>query len=208
MKRLLSLFALTAALALGQSAVALTGPPNARPGATIPLALTLNGPSTNQITAMQWLISFPAGGYSATVTPGAVSSSASKAVQCTSDESFCLSTGPNITVIPNGTVANYSLKLPATALIAPVTVSVSGILAVSPAGDIALTNATASYTFSMLPALEDITGDGLITQADYNAMVAQVLGFNQKPSIPCTADPFPDGKCDVRDVVAINKRLP
>lgn len=182
--------------------LSLTGPTSARPGGTVPIVLTLTNSAAQQVVGIQWSILYPAGGYSATVTPGAILTTASKGTQCTTDNSFCLVVGQNVTLINNGAVANYALKVPANAAGGTVTVSLSGILAVYPTGLNAPINTAASFTFAISPA-QDINGDGVVNTADFTAMLAQVLGANSVPPVPCVADPNGDGRCDIFDLINI-----
>jgi hypothetical protein len=134
---------------------------------------------------------------------GPAATAAAKQLACnqnaTSGEYKCIQSGMNANVDADGTVATYSLDIPANATPGAVTVVVSGILGASLAGAaIQITGNNVNFTLAQPLSKCDANGDGAVNAADVQLVITQVLGLAQ-----CSADLDGDGACRAPDVVRV-----
>lgn len=190
--------ALAAGSLLAQSTtLTLTGPATARAGATVPIALSVSGTLP---VALQWTLAPPTG-FSETAVVGSAASGVSKSITCTGDASFCLLFGVNVTLIPAGPVANYSLAVPANAAAGAVSLALTNVLAISSTGSSTPVTLGAPYSLLILGAA-DLNGDGIVDATDLQIMVTEVIASKANPGA-CVNDLNGDGKCDILDVIVI-----
>ena len=123
-----------------------------------------------------------------------------KNLTCTANNAFCLLVGQNATVIGNGVVAAYSLRVPASAS-GTATLPLSNLLGASAVGDPVTIMSAPAYSLQILAA-EDLNGDGIVTAADVTLMTTQAIASQTTPSA-CINDLNTDGKCDVLDVFQV-----
>lgn len=201
----LILFLLCSLAAFSQATtVVATGPVSARAGDTITVALSATGASTTGATAFQWSFVPSASGYTLTPTIGAAGLAAVKNILCTTDSTFCLlvgSTTLNNTVIPNGVLANYTIKVPTNAVIGgPVTFPLT-TLAITTTGSIQPTVVGTTYSLNILDR-RDITRNGVVDGADVNAMLIEIIAARANPAA-CVDDQNGDGTCDLTDAILV-----
>lgn len=181
-------------------AFTLTGPATAKPGSTVIMTLSAAGGTDTGSAAVQWHVGLPAG-YTATAALGAADS-ANKTLTCTADASTCIAAGLNISVIPNGAVAVYTIKVPAVAPIGSVSFPLTGIIAVSStvAGVVSAvpTSLGTPYALTIQKIPQDLNGDGKVDATDVFLMAAQSVG-----SAPCTDDQNADAVCNPYDVLIV-----
>jgi hypothetical protein len=86
----------------------------ASPGGTVTLNLSLNGPSPDPPSSVQWTFGYsPADFSSATIVAGSVLSGVNKSLSCNSvaGSTTCVVWGENVTAISSGVVARVSLSV-------------------------------------------------------------------------------------------------
>lgn len=181
-------------LPLFAQTLTLSGPATARPGATVTVSLTA---AASGSAALQWAVGLPAG-YTATVVAGAAATG--KALTCNASNAFCLLVGQNATVIGNGVVAAYSLRVPAS-VSETAALPLSSLLGASAVGNPVTITSGPAYSLQIL-AHEDLNGDGSVTAADVTLMTTQAIESQTTPSA-CVNDLNSDGRCDVLDVMQI-----
>ncbi len=192
---------LLAASAVAQTAtMTLSGPSTAKAGQTISLFLSASGTTNTGAAGFQWAIALPVN-YTATASAGAVATTANKTPTCTADNSFCLLVGQNATIIPNGTIASISLKVPASAVAGSQAFPLSNLIGVDAAGINVATTSTGTYSLTILDK-RDLNGDGTVTAADVQLMVNEVIAARTSPGA-CVDDLNGDGKCDLVDVFQV-----
>ena len=191
MKHAVILLALVAVLAQAQDSITATASPSTlRPGQTATITLTLAG--TPPIAGVQWLLSAPPGWTVGTTTASSAVTSASKQVTCGAP--VCFVWGLNITPVPNGAVATVPVTVPTGTAAGTVQLSVTNTAGATPAGVLqAVTGVPVTVT---VLSVYDINGDGQITTADVNLIVAQVA------SGTCANDVVGNGQCNVLQVIA------
>lgn len=202
--RLLSLLSCICGLTLSlaaQSSLSISGPPVARPGETLNLTLNLSAsPTPNLPAGLGYLLGVPSG-WTATGAIGPAGISAAKSLYCATGDAFCLIVGMNTNPIQSGTVASYSLQIPASA--SPGTTPIPVIKL--ELGDFLGTELTAAagslYAVKIL-SRQDINGDGSVTSADVFLILDMALGKTS-----CTADQNGDGQCRLIDVLLVINAL-
>jgi len=163
---------LIASAACGQT-LTLTGPATARPGATIPVTLTLASPSVS-LAAIQWTTAIPTG-LTFSATAGAASNTALKTLYCGIPTSqICLAVGINGNSYAAGAVATYQVTVPANALPGNITIPLSGIVGATLDGNAATLTAGTPYFFAVL-ARADLNGDGRVDVLDLQLMIQEIL---------------------------------
>ena len=181
----------------------LTGPATAKPGDTVALTLTAAGGTNTNSAGIQWTMGLPSGGYTATATAGTAATAATKTLSCTADTTFCMLWGMNATIIGNGVVTTYSVKVPAGAVGGGVSFPLSGILGATAAGLAQAISAGTPYTLTVqVPIKQDLNGDGKTDAADVQLMVNEVVAAQGSPGA-CVHDMTGDGKCDLLDVIMV-----
>lgn len=190
LKQLLMLGLLATGYCLAQDTLTVTASPAVvRPGQTTTITLSLAG---SPVVSDQWTLVGPTGWAlgSQAVTPavGAVPK------QLTCGPTTCFIWGLNVLPIPVGATVTANLTAPANALPGPQTVSLSGLVAVSALGS-AVTLSGVNATITVLSPF-DINGDGQVTVADVNAIVAEVA------SGTCANDVVGNSQCNVLQVIA------
>lgn len=185
---------LLTALPLFAQTLTLSGPATARPGATVTVNLSV---AASGSAALQWAVGLPTG-YTATVVAGAAATG--KDLSCTVSNAFCLLVGQNATVIGNGVVAVYSLRVPATAS-GTAALPLGNLLGASAEGNPVTITSGPAYSLQIL-ATEDLNGDGTVTAADVTLMTTQAIASQTTPSA-CINDLNSDGRCDVLDVFQV-----
>jgi hypothetical protein len=191
---------LFSALASAQT-LTLTGPATARPGQTIAVNVMLADPPAS-LAATQWSVTLPTG-YTATAVAGAASTAAAKDLYCSTLATTCLTVGINTNLYAAGVVATYSLAVPALATPGPVTIPLSGVVGATLAGDAAVLNAGAAYTFNVLSRW-DLNGDGVVDVRDVQFLIDVLRLMWNTGTIPVSSNDLNgDGKYDVRDAQSI-----
>jgi hypothetical protein len=203
MRRVLLVLLLGLSISSAQTTVTLTGPVSARPGAAVTLSLNASGTPDTGAAGFQWTLGIPAG-YSFAASAGPQASSVGKTTTCTTDSAECLlvALNPlNATVIPNGVIALYAGKVPATATAGPASFPLSGVVAVSSTGTLVTTTLGTAYSLLVLDR-RDLNGDGKVDGTDVGLMIQEVLASRTNPAA-CVDDINGDGKCDLQDVFAV-----
>ena len=195
--KLTTLLFVFAALAWGQT-LTLSGPATARPGATIPVTLTLASPP-GTLAATQWTVTLPSG-YTATATAGAASAAAAKTLYCKSDSTLCLTVGVNTNVYAAGVIANYQLIVPANASPGQVSIPLTGVIGAALDGSSAGLSAGVPFAFAVL-ATTDLNGDGVTNVLDLQLMIQEILGG------PVAHDQNGDGVADVKDAQIVARAV-
>lgn len=192
MKKLLLLATLFLTSGLSaQVTLTLTGPATARPGNAVTVNLT--GAMSGSPVALQWTVGLPTG-FTATASIGAAGTAAAKTLSCSANATLCLEYGLNTTVIGNGTLAAYTVTIPANATPGAGAFPLSGLLAVNAAGTTVTSASGPAYSLTIL-SLADINGDGIVNATDVQLMVNQITSGGT-----CSNDQNGDGKCDLLDV--------
>jgi hypothetical protein len=192
--KLLTLFVF-AALAFGQT-LTLTGPATLRPGAIVPVVLTLANPPAN-LAALQWTLTLPCG--TVTAVAGAASNLAGKTLYCNASSTTCLTAGIGTNLYATGAVATYSWTVPAFAVPGRVAISLAGLVGATLAGDNApLTGA--EYN-TLILARTDLNGDGKTDILDLQIMIQEILGG------PAVNDQNGDGVANVRDAQIVARAV-
>jgi hypothetical protein len=200
MKLLLFLLSAAAMAQNGpQTTVTLTGPASSKPGMTVVLSLSLSGVTVPGPAGLQWAVQFPPDPWKATVTPGVAAVAGSKDILvCDSSNSQCVLVGMNVNTLGNGSVAQYTLNVPATAAGGKVTIGLSGVMAAGPDGVVIPTALGPAYVLVVLDKA-DLNADGVVDIQDVRMMAQEVTGA----STVCKDDQNGDGRCDIRDVFAV-----
>lgn len=194
MKCFLFALILSAALANAQSLNLSVSPASVKAGGSSTLTITWQDAATSTNTAaFQWT----AGG--ATIGAGSAGTaltSAGKSLAC--NGATCIgvseSTPLNNNPIASGVLATVPLSVPTGTAPGPLTISLSGVVAVNTTGS-QVTVTSAPVTLTVLSNY-DLNGDGVVNLTDVLSAVAQAVG-SQSCS---TADVNGDGKCNVIDV--------
>lgn len=182
---------LTTSICLGQ--VTISAPTTTLAGK--PITVTINNGATATI-GLQWTAIFPVGTTVTGIAAGSKTTSSNKQLACSASNLLCLVYGFNNTVIAPGDVATYVVTLPNS--VAPLTLSLAGILGATATGLVANIPATTSATITILK-IQDLNSDGVVNLTDVSLAVDQARGIT-----PCTnADVNGDGVCNIFDVVNI-----
>ncbi len=190
-------------LACGISAQTLTftGPATAAPGQSISLSLNLTGnltgPDPAAIAGLQWQLQLPTGSTASAVPNPAIPS---KTLSCTGDYVTCLFYGQNVTPIPYGLVASYTITIPATAT-GSLTIGLTDLVAASAAGTAIPISVAMPYTVRTSDR-RDLNNDGKVDALDVNLMAIEVLAAATNPAA-CTDDQNADGTCNLLDVFLV-----
>ncbi len=178
-------------------AVTLTASPSTipvRPGSTTTITLSLSG--TPQVAGIQWTLTPPTNWTLGTQTATPAVTSIPKTLTCGSGSppSTCFLWGFNVLPLPTGPIATVPVTVPSNAAPGPFTVALTGLFAGSPAGAAVGMNGV-NAVVTVLSNF-DINGDGSVTAADVNLIVAQVA------SGTCANDVVGNGQCSVLQVIA------
>jgi hypothetical protein len=200
MKRcLLLMLAFAVAAAAQTSVVFLAGPISTKPGMTVVLDVRTSGAMPGPIAGLQWTIQFPPNNWVATVVPGVAANVAGKDVLvCSADNATCVLVGLNVATIGNGSVAQYTVTIPATAATGRVTIGVSGVMAAGPTGLEVPTTLGPAYVLIVLDRA-DLDANGVVDIADVRMMAQEAVGG----SAACLHDQNGDSVCNLRDVFAV-----
>lgn len=192
------IFSITSALALAQVTISLTGPATAKPGSSVMLSLSCNATSTGA-AAFQFSVQPPVG-FTQAATIGAAATAGSKSLTCTTDSTFCMIYGINLTLIGNGALASYNVTIPANAPIGPATFTLGGS-AVTATGSSEVVTLGTPYSLTILDP-RDINGDGKVDVSDLQVLITEIIAARSNPAA-CVNDLNADGKCDVFDVMVM-----
>lgn len=199
MKRCILLLACAGALPAQQLTLSVANAPGQiRPGTTVTITAQLTGAAGSNLAAWQASLNSSVGGqWAAAAGPAstAAAKSLASAVQ-TSGEFMALAYGQNANVYADGSVASFSLVIPANATPGTVVLQPSNVLGASLAGDpVPLTANTLSFVLASPLSRCDVNGDGLTNIQDVTFMLNQILGL-----AACSTDLNADGKCTVVDL--------
>lgn len=164
---------------------------------------TIRFQATAAVAAMEFTVNLPAGMAGAVLsTPlDRLEAGTAKQITCDSTGKRCVISGfSNVAHIPTGVVATV------TALVESVPpganeITLAAVELASPTGAAVPYTAGALFTLSVFPGF-DLTGDGATDEADYSALLLQVVGT-------CTpsGDLNQDGKCSARDLVLMTRAI-
>ena len=196
MKPLLTLL-FVALAAFGQTAtLTLTGPATVRPGQQITLSLGEVATGGNP-AGVQWAITLPGSGWTASATAGAATTAVSKTLFCNSVGTFCLIVGLNPNTIANGPVAQYVVSVPANATTGTAQIPLSNLLSGNADGIFIPATSGPTYSVTVL-ALTDLNGDGKTDILDLQLLIPQIVGTSA-----CSNDLNGDSKCDLLDALIL-----
>lgn len=178
-----------------QQTLTLTGPPNARPGTTIVLNMSLAGSASTPPAGIQWTMTNPPG-WVLTPSTGPASTSAGKTLTC-GPTYICLVTGLNANTISPGVLGSYSAVIPTSAPPGGISLPLSGVLAGNAIGDPMTLLVGPTYSVTIL-AKSDLDGDGKTGNLDVQSMLDQAKG-----TASCANDQNGDGVCNLYDVLIV-----
>lgn len=190
MKTILLLF--SASILWGQ--VQLVGPPVAKPGSIIAVAVSgLNGAA-----AAEWKLDAFDNGAIPSLGSAAIAANKTT-LEATVSRVFMLY-GLNKDVIGDGPVAVYAYTVPVAAK-DPLVFKLSDVVLVDASGGVLPNSVTTTLVIPIAP-IEDIDLDGKVTVADIELMVKQWKD-SESDQTACKNDQNGDGKCNVRDVFSV-----
>jgi len=166
---------------------------------------------TSNIAGLQWSLIPPSSALPGTYTLGASASTAQK-VMSTGGAGIAMVVGSdntpsgqppiNNTAMATGPVATIPLTIPNGTIPGAVSVTLSGLVAVSATGaSVPITSSAVVLT--VLRSKYDLNGDGLVNAADVSVAISQVFGVCTTADVTGGANGAPDGKCDLLDVSAV-----
>lgn len=169
--------------------------------------------STPDSSGFQWSVGVPSGFTAASAIGSAAASAGKNILACSTNSplvSTCVLVGMNVTVVGNGTLAVYTVSIPANAPVGLVSFPLSGLISVMPNGSMLTPISGPLYNLSITappPDKRDISGpagvpDGRVDDFDVRAMAIEVVASRAAPA-SCLHDQNSDGVCTLMDVQAV-----
>ena len=196
------IFFLFAAACFGQAAtLTVSGPASAKVGSTVTLTVSATGVTSTGAAAILWGVTPPTGFVISAATAGSVATAAGKTLTCGPGNAYCVVAGLNQTVIGIGTLATYTITIPATAAGGSTPFPLIGLSAATPGALALVLTPGPTYALTVV-AKADLNGDGKVDGADMTLMLNEVLASRTNPSA-CVDDQNGDGQCDAVDLMIV-----
>jgi hypothetical protein len=183
MKKLLSFLLLPFCLQ-AQLLLTLTGPATITQGNSGTLTLTMSGSSGQNVAALEWGFTLPAGFTVGSPTLSAAFTAAGLAASCNTADTLCIAIDTAATpTLADGVVATIPFTVSSSAALGATTLPLANLFGANTAGESVNPASGTAYSVKVLSPC-DVLGLGTVTVADAQAVISGALGT---ASCPLTA---------------------
>lgn len=179
-----ALFAVAAAAVAAQTTtVTVTGPVSVVAGNVATLTVSMAGSSGQNIAAIQWTLTLPAGVSLGAPTASAGWTAAGDAAYCNAAAGTCLVAG-SLTVQSDGAIATIPVTFAATVTPGILAIPITGLFAAANLGGagVFVNGMTASTPYTIkVQSRCDLNGDSVVNAADVQIVINAAIGATSCP---------------------------